>query len=190
MTAAFPVSAHELVVFAVPAHTATTAVAAIDHVVDRVAGGPAGGNTSFAWVVVDSAVRAVREASPYLRGSDLLPYCGMQPSESPVDHWAALDAAFDLAQMFTATCADGLPVAVDILAAVDTDRHHARGPSPVLNTDRRICAGLAVHGDLSSVNVRGYVDSRWLPDWTQLGRIWLMLRHRLRPMRRPEPWLS
>src|SRR5688500_19967625 len=64
------------------------------------------------------------------RSSDLLPYCGMQPSESPVDHWAALDAAFDLAQMFTATCADGLPVAVDILAAVRSEEHTSELQSP------------------------------------------------------------
>jgi hypothetical protein len=191
VTAQYPISAHELVVFVVPAHVAPHAVPAIDLVVDRATSGPAGNNTSFAWIVADSAVRAAREAAPYMCGSDLVPYCGTpQPVTPPVDHAAALDVALELAQAFTATHVDGLPVAVDLLAAVDTGSHVAGGPPPVFNTDHRICAGLAVHGDLTAVNVAGYVYTRWLPEWTQLGRIWLILRHRLHAMRRPESWLG
>jgi hypothetical protein len=184
VTRPFPVSAHELVVFLVPAHAVTMTEPAIDGLVDAVRAASAAPNTTFAWVVVGDAVRAARDPAPVVRGRELVPYAA--GGGGPVDLPAGLVVALDLAHLFLTGCRDGLPAAVDLLVAVDADRHPPQATVSLLDADRRVAAGFAVRGDLTAVNPLGYAYTVGLSDWRDLGGVWSVLRPRLQALRRPE----
>jgi hypothetical protein len=180
-----PRSGHELIVFVVPDHLGVPAAAGVDGVVARTRGV----NTEYAWLVVNTRVRAVRPPAAEVTGALLAGHCAA-PNQGTADLAEGLAMAAGMAHQFLADHDDGLPVAVDLLVVADPRCRLDDPAAGHLPSGGVVQAGVVLHDyTLAAVLPMGmrrlYTDSL-----TDLGLLWMLLRARHRTFRRPATMLG
>lgn len=178
-----PRSGHELTVFVVPAHLGRPAARAVDLFVSRTRGV----NAEYAWLVVDTAVRAWLPPTADLTGAPLTTHTAT-PAAPPANLTEGFAMAVDVARQFVGSHDDGLPAAADVLLVADAGCRLDPEHSDRQATDGLVRAGIVVHGHaiaLPTGLLRRDADSL-----DSLGWEWLLLRLRQHADRQPVPVLG